>query len=385
LLSVRQLNETNCRHWWWYYLCSAWALAKAGYSVTLYERNQIMQATSAASTKLLHGGLRYLEQAQFRLVREALKERAWWLSHAPEITQPVELILPVYENSQRPRWLLKMGLWLYDQLAGCDNIAPHRWYSASDLRRLAPTIKSQGLQGGFVFYDGQMDDYKLGLWVAEQAKTLGVKILEQQPVKQICLDGTLEIATDKVQYDAIVNVTGPWAVAMLTNSNLPSHYQLNFHKSLTDTIPSRYSIREVILRGSHIMFNNVLERGYFLPVPGEQRICFALPYQGKTLVGTTEVRQTLEQPIKCSEAEAKYLVKVYNTYFTDSKSVDEIDETFSGVRPLIHSATDAYKTTREYALETQGRIVTVYGGKWTTARALGQKVANAVANLINSN
>jgi glycerol-3-phosphate dehydrogenase len=341
-------------------LCSAWALAKAGYSVTLYERHQIMQATSAASTKLLHGGLRYLEQAQFRLVREALMERAWWLSQVPEITQPVELILPVYEKSQRPRWLLKMGLWLYDRLAAQNKIAPHRWYCASDLRRLAPTLKSQGLRGGFVFYDGQMDDYKLGLWVAEQAKALGVKIIEQQAVKRIYLDGTLEITADKRQYDAIINVAGPWAVSLLTNSQLPSSYQLD------------------LVRGSHIMFNNVLERGYFLPVPGEPRICFALPYQGQTLVGTTEVRQTLEQPITCSEAEAKYLVNVYNAYFTDSKSVNEIDNTFSGLRPLIHSATDAYKTTREYALETQGRIVTVYGGKWTTARALGQKVANAV-------
>jgi len=341
-------------------LCSAWALAKAGYNVTLYERNQIMQATSAASTKLLHGGLRYLEQAQFRLVREALTERAWWLSQVPEITQPVELILPVYKNTQRSRWLLKMGMWLYDRLAGCDNIAPHRWYRASDLRRLAPTLKSQGLRGGFVFYDGQMDDYRLGLWVAEQAKTLGVKILEQQAVKRIYLNGTLEIATDKKQYDAIINVAGPWTVSLLTDSQLPSAYQLD------------------LVRGSHILFDNPLERGYFLPVPGEPRICFALPYQGQTLVGTTEVRQTLEQPITCSEAEAKYLVNVYNAYFTDSKSVDDIDETFSGVRPLIHCATDAYKTTREYALETQGRIVTVYGGKWTTARALGQKVANAV-------
>ena len=106
------------------------------------------------------------------------------------------------ENSQRPRWLLKMGIWLYDRLAGQDNIAPHRWYRASDLRRLAPTLKSQGLRGGFVFYDGQMDDYRLGLWVAEQAKTLSVKIIEQQAVKLIYFDGTFEIATDKIQYDA---------------------------------------------------------------------------------------------------------------------------------------------------------------------------------------
>jgi len=343
-------------------LCTAWTLAKAGYAVTLYERDQIMRATSTASTKLLHGGLRYLEQGQFRLVREALRERAWWLSQVPEITQAIELVLPVYEDSQRGRWLLKLGLWLYDRLAGQHNIAPHRWCSSSELRRLAPTLKSQGLRGGFIFYDGQMDDYQLGLWVAEQARAAGVKIIEQQAVKRIQSDGTVEIATGRLKYDSLVNVTGPWAVSLLAESQLSSHYQLD------------------LVRGSHILFNRPMERGYFLAVPGERRICFVLPYQGKTLVGTTEVRQTLEQPIKCSEAEANYLIKVYNAYFTEP--VNEIDESFSGVRPLIHSATDAYKTTREYALETQGRIVTVYGGKWTTARALGQKVANAVQTML---
>jgi glycerol-3-phosphate dehydrogenase len=195
-------------------LCSAWALAKAGYAVTLYERDQIMRATSAASTKLLHGGLRYLEQGEFRLVREALRERAWWLSQVPEITQAIELVLPVYEDSLRGRWLLKLGLWLYDRLAGQHNIAPHRWCSSSELRRLAPTLKYQGLRGGFIFYDGQMDDYRLGLWVAEQARAAGVKILEQQAVKRIQPDGTVEIATDRLKYDSLVNVTGPWAVSL---------------------------------------------------------------------------------------------------------------------------------------------------------------------------
>jgi glycerol-3-phosphate dehydrogenase len=322
-----------------------------------------MQATSIASTKLLHGGLRYLEQAEFRLVREALKKRAWWLSQVPELTQPVELILPIYKNSQRSRWLLKLGLCLYDPLAGQDNIAPHRWLSASALSRLAPRLKSESLRGGFSFYDGQMDDYKLGLWVAEQAKNFGVKILEQQAVKRINLDGTLYIDNNKIQYDAIINVAGPWAASLLANSQLSSSYQLD------------------LVRGSHIFFDSPLERGYFLPVPGEQRICFALPYQGKTLVGTTEIRQTLEQPIRCSEAEAKYLVKVYNSYFNDSKSVNDINHSISGVRPLIRSAKEVHKTTREYALDTQERIVTVYGGKWTTARALGQKVVNAVAKI----
>ncbi len=212
-----------------------------------------------------------------------------------------------------------------------------------------------------------MDDYKLGLWVANQAKTLGVKIFEQQPVKRIYLDGTLEITTNKKQYDAIINVAGPWAVSLLIDSQLSSSYQLD------------------LVRGSHILFDNFLERGYFLPVPGEARICFVLPYKGKTLVGTTEVRQTLEQPIRCSEVEAKYLVKVYNSYFTDSKSINDINEAFSGVRPLLHSATEAHKTTREYAIETRGRLITVYGGKWTTARVLGKKVANAVAQIISSN
>jgi glycerol-3-phosphate dehydrogenase len=265
--------------------------------VTLYEQEELMQATSRASTKLLHGGLRYLENGEFRLVYEALRERYWWLNQVPSLTQPLELVLPIYTNSQRSRWLLKLGLWLYDQLAGQYRVGQHRWHHALALSTVATDLKTPNLVGGFTFSDGQMDDYRLGLWVAEQARRVGVQIQEHQRVNRLYLDGRLETAIDMRQYDAIINVAGPWAESLLQKSGITSRYQLD------------------LVRGSHILFNEPIQRGYLLQVPNEPRIFFVLPYQGKTLVGTTEVRQSLEQPIQCSEAEADYLVQAYNAYF----------------------------------------------------------------------
>ena len=133
--------------------------------------------------------------------------------------------------------------------------------------------------------------------------------------------------------------------------------------------------------GSHVLFAEPVSAGYFFQVPGESRVFFVLPYQGRTLVGTTEVRQGLAEPIACSEAEAAYLVKAYNAYMREPKRVEDIVASFAAVRPLIRSASDPGRASREYALERQGRLLTVYGGKWTTARALGQRVARAVAQM----
>src|SRR5689334_12101618 len=117
---------------------SAWALARRGHAVDLFERGELMGATSSASTKLIHGGLRYLEAGEFRLVREALRERLFWLTSAPNLVHKIELILPVYRWSRRGRWLLRAGLFLYDYLAGKSNLGRHRWLAAAQLRELMP-------------------------------------------------------------------------------------------------------------------------------------------------------------------------------------------------------------------------------------------------------
>lgn len=336
---------------------SAWALARRGHHVTLFERDRLMAHTSSASTKLLHGGLRYLENGEFRLVREALRERAWWIAQAPHLAHPIELLLPVSERG-RPAWLIRAGLMLYDLLAGKSNLGRHRRLDANEARRLAPEINPHRLTGGaFVFTDGQMDDQALGLWAADRAREAGVEIIEGTEIRHIASDGTLRSASLEERFDAIANVAGPWSQALLEHSGLASRHQLD------------------LVRGSHLVIEAPVSVGCLLEVAGERRIVFALPWKGHTLLGTTEQRQSLEAPVECSREERDYLLRVWHDYY---HLPTRVIDSFAGVRPLIRSARIASRATREYALETHGRIVSVFGGKWTTARCLGERVADRV-------
>ena len=340
-------------------LSSAWQLALAGYDVSLFERDGVMQATSIASSKLLHGGLRYLEQGEFRLVREALQERRWWLKKAPRLTRRLPILYPLYADSRRARWQLKIGLWLYDSFAGRKGIGRHRWLSAEQAKRCSPQLKAEGLKGAYLFFDGQMDDAKLGLWMAQQCAKAGVKIHEQSPVLQVRTDAQLELASGWRSFDRIINVAGPWSQQLLQQSGLPQQ-PLD------------------LVRGSHLVLPPTGAYGHMLEVPGESRIVFVLPYQGNTLLGTTEVRQQLSEPIRCSVAEREYLLATYNHYFEPQLGVDDVLADFAGVRPLLSGSANASKASREYQLNWQGKLLTVSGGKWTTARALAKSVVKQV-------
>jgi glycerol-3-phosphate dehydrogenase len=337
---------------------SAWALAKRGHQVDLFERGELMGATSSASTKLIHGGLRYLEAGEFRLVREALGERLFLLNSAPDLVQRIELILPVYRWSRRARWLLRTGLLLYDVLAGRANLGRHRWIASDELKSLVPELGSEELLGGFAFFDAQMDDRALGLWAAEMARRTGVQIAISTKVGAVSSSGSLNIDGSPLSYDLVINAAGPWAEALLEASGIQSAHHLD------------------LIRGSHLLLNRKQSHGLLVESPEEERFCFILPYQGRTLLGTTEVRQTLADPIECSPVEQAYLLNIYNRYIQTQASENDISRRFAGLRPLIRSSANQSRATREYAIETQGRLLTIFGGKWTTAHALGEKVAS---------
>lgn len=336
---------------------SAWALARRGHHVTLFERDRLMAHTSSASTKLLHGGLRYLENGEFRLVREALRERAWWIAQAPHLAHPIELLLPVSERG-RPAWLIRAGLMLYDLLAGRSNLGRHRRLDAAEARRLAPEINPYRLtRGAFMFTDGQMDDRALGLWAADRAREAGVEIIEGTEIRRLEVDGTLHTAAGAERFDAIANVAGPWAQALLERSGLSSRLKLD------------------LVRGSHLVIEAPVSVGCLMEVANERRILFALPWNGHTLLGTTEARQTLDAPVECTRQERDYLLQAWHDYY---HLPTHVMTSFAGIRPLIKSARVPNRTTREYATEVHQRIITVFGGKWTTSRCLGERVANVV-------
>lgn len=339
-------------------LASAWHLAHLGHQVTLFERDALVGATSRSSSKLLHGGLRYLENREFRLVREALHERDGWLQRVPQHAHPIRLAYPVYRGGRRPRWMIGAGMRLYDLLAGRTILPPARWEDAATLRARDPGLKAEGLRGAYLFSDGMMDDHALGLWVARQAVAAGVAVREHTPVDAVDTAGGVTVAGQRTAYDQVVNVAGPWAVALLARSGIGCPYRLD------------------LVRGSHVVLDRPCPQPYLLEAPGERRVFFVLPWQGRTLVGTTEVRQGLDQPIACSAEEEAYLLRAYGHYVPGAPPA--VVDRFAGVRPLLFSAADPGRATREYVIHREGHLVTVLGGKWTTALALGRKVGEVV-------
>lgn len=337
---------------------TAWSLARRGHDVELYERDTLMGATSSASSKLLHGGLRYLEQGDLRLVREGLHERAWWLAHAPQLCHPLELTLPVYDDSPHRRAILGIGLAMYDALAGRAALGRHQWHSAGHLPVSARALRRDGLRGVFTYVDAMMaDDAALGRWAADQAARAGARLHEHAPVARIGTDGTVRVADREERFDVVVNAAGPWARALLDVSRIASDTRLD------------------LVRGSHLVVDRPTVGAFALQLPDDERLVFALPYGGRTLVGTTEVRQTLDEPIACSDAERDYLIAAYNAFFSEPITPQNIHATFAGVRPLVSAGRSAHAQRRGERIETNGHVVTVFGGKWTGARALGERVA----------
>jgi glycerol-3-phosphate dehydrogenase len=337
---------------------TAWTLADGGHDVEVFERGSIMGETSSASTKLLHGGLRYLEQWRLGLVREALVEREWWLAAAPHLARRLEFILPVYEDSPRPKLKLRAGLALYDLFAR--GSPRHRWLDRNRVVRKTPQLETRSLLGGFIFHDGQMNDRALGVWAAERASAAGARFHEHTPVDSVSDAAQVFVSGEVLKFDFVVNAAGPWAAELLATSGLPSRYQLD------------------LVRGSHLLLDGRLDCAVVMQVRHDRRICFALPYEGLTLLGTTEVRQGLSDPIKCTDSEAEYLLAVYNDYFMTRKTARDITASFAGLRPLVRSGDDATHTSRECAIEVNRRLVTIFGGKWTSARALARKVARTI-------
>ncbi|MES2205633.1 MAG: glycerol-3-phosphate dehydrogenase/oxidase [Pseudomonadota bacterium] len=343
-------------------ICIGWELAKAGYQVTIFERDSIISHTSRASSKLLHGGLRYLENGEFRLVREALLERHKWFQDAPSnLAKPLCMLLPVYRNSKRSRWLLKLGLSLYDLFARDSGLPSHMWLQRNEVLLKDPFLKPEGLLGAFQFWDGVMDDQKLGFWAAKQACEAGAIIHEGLGVETVDINGKIKLLNGSLEeFDYVINAAGPWSKFLLGQSGLSSSHDLD------------------LVRGSHIVLNRPLRSACLFEVPGERRIFFVLPWQDGTLVGTTEVRQKFLESVSPSNDEITYLIQAYNAYFSHPVDENDIRETFAGVRPLVKSAQDPSRATREYALEKKHKLINVFGGKWTTARALARQVHKLV-------
>lgn len=351
---------------------SAWALMDQGYQVDLYESREPMAQTSAASTKMLHGGLRYLAQGRLRLVREALQERQWWLSQNTGFVTPLALVVPIPNHHWLRALWVGLGVKLYDLLAWGSGFKASHWLNRRVLASTLPGLDTSKFLGGWLYWDASMDDRKLGEWALTELMGRGL-CLKQQEVIQVTGDGTVMTKNDTQTYEVIVNTAGPWAHTLLSHSNVPSRYGLN------------------LIKGSHLICDRPWRHGLAIPHK-EGRLIFLLPWKGKLLLGTTESHQTSPEKIEASAQEIEELLTAANHVLEVPLSKGDIISTFSGLRPVVKELGESSEkdgpgsqamssASRESTIETYERIVTLWGGKWTTARQQGLAVAHAVNQL----
>ena len=347
--------------------------ALRGARVILFERGDLASGTSSASTKLVHGGLRYLEHYEFALVRESLRERERLWRIAPHIIHPLRFVLP-YRDGLRPRWLLRLGLFLYDHIGGRKALPPTRSVVFAD-HPAGPPLKPEFVRG-FEYSDGWVDDARLVVLNARDAAALGADIRTHSEVTQISADhGGWRIATgagDSVRAAAIINAAGPAVVDLAGRAS----------------IASRHALR--LVRGSHIVVPRLFDHAfaYFFQLP-DGRIFFAIPYERDfTLIGTTD-RDHADptQPPRASDEEIAYLCDGANQYFKTRISPADVVWTYSGIRPLIDDGSGKPEAaTRGYSFELHGGadrneppIVSVFGGKITTYRELAREACDTLA------
>lgn len=331
-----------------------------GLSVLLVERDDLACATSSASSGLIHGGLRYLEYYEFRLVREALAERERLLRLAPHLVRPLPFVMP-YAHSPRPWWMLRAGLFLYDLLAWGETLPRSRGLHARDTVYRAP-LREKGR--GFVYPDARVDDARLTVLNAVDAREAGGDIRTRTALVAATRGSDHWRATlsdgSQVEARAIVNAAGPWVAELLA--------ALGVHGGA--------GVR--LVKGSHIVVPRLYagEHAYTLQQP-DGRIVFALPWHGATAIGTTDIPVERPGDARIEAEEIAYLCEAANRYFERSIAPGDAIATWSGVRPLYDdAAADPSKVTRDYVLEldTDGAsLLSVFGGKITTARALAEE------------
>lgn len=344
--------------------------AGRGLDVYLCEKGDLAQGTSSASTKLFHGGLRYLEYYEFRLVREALIERETLLRAMPHIAWPLRFVLP-HHDGLRPTWLLRLGLFIYDHLGGRKLLPPTKTLRLSETPVGAPLKKRFRI--GFEYSDCWVQDSRLVVLNARDAAARGARI----EVGARCLSARridnlwhLKVADDvggearTVKARALVNAGGPWVDDLITNC-----------------VGIDTSDRIRLVRGSHIVVPRIYahDRAYIFQ-NADGRIIFAIPYEGDfTLIGTTD-RDHDGSPAEavCTEEEASYLCAAASAYFEQSITPGEVIWTYSGVRPLYDDgAKSATAATRDYVLKVEqsgdgAPLLNIFGGKITTYRRLAE-------------
>jgi glycerol-3-phosphate dehydrogenase len=360
--------------------------ATRGLKVALVERDDFASGTSSKSTKLIHGGVRYLEQAvkkfdrsQLHLVRDALHERATLLKLAPHLTRPLAILTPLYKWYEGPYY--RVGLKMYDLLAGRSNLFQSRWMGAKEALSKFPMLKKEGLKGGVVYSDGQFDDARMNVSLALTAAEQGATVLNHVEVVALIKDqGKLSGARLKdlilgeefeVRAKVVINATGPF-VDTLRKMDDP-------HCTPILTASS----------GVHVVLDQRFcppDAGLIIPKTEDGRVLFLLPWLNHTLVGTTDNPAAIQQDPKPSEEDILYILRHVEKYLGIPVKRDEVLAAWSGLRPLVSDpkAVDTAKLSRDHVIQRSlSGLLTITGGKWTTYRKMALDTVNEAIKLKN--
>ena len=357
-------------------------LAGRGWRVVLAEQDDLAAHTSSSSTKLIHGGLRYLEYYEFGLVRKALQEREVLLKSAPHIMWPLRFVMP-HDPSMRPAWLVRLGIFLYDHLARREVLPGSE---GVDLRRhpVGEPLKDEFTRG-FIYSDGWVNDARLVVLNAVDAREHGAQLFTRTRCTAAQRSATGWAATlasadgslRQVNARALVNAAGPWAEAFLRGTARAAQGEALATKSLR------------LVKGSHIVVPRRFEHdhAYIFQNP-DKRIIFAIPYeQDFTLIGTTDVElQGDPRGARIGDDEVAYLCEQASRYFKRPVTPKDVVWSYAGVRPLLDDASgDPSAVTRDYLLEPNtgaAPLLSVWGGKITTFRKLAEDAADEVGRML---
>jgi glycerol-3-phosphate dehydrogenase len=349
----------------------AQAAAAAGHSVLVLEQQHPAFGTSSRSSKLIHGGLRYLESGQLRLVRESLHERTLMLRNAPELVQLKSFYIPLYTHTRRQPWQIRTGLVLYSVLSGFQrgarfNSLPRRDWDALD------GLSTRNLKRVFRYHDAQTDDVLLTRAVLRSAQQLGVQFVAPATVIHGDLHGngaTVTYQENGQQHEAtgrvLINASGPWV-----------------NRTLALLTPTQSQPAIELIQGTHLIVPGDITRGiYYVESPRDGRAIFVMPWYGQTMIGTTETRYRGDPAqVKPLQSEVNYLLQTLKHYFPGYQQLGaaQISRSFAGLRVLPAGAGHAFYRPRETLLQVDNaaapRLLSIFGGKLTGWRATAEKV-----------
>jgi len=353
--------------------------ASRGFKTLLLEKFDFAKGTSSRSTKLVHGGVRYLQQGNIKLVMEALKERGILIKNAPHLVKNQAFIVPNYKWWEGPYY--GIGLKVYDWMAGSLGFGPSQFLSKEETLTLAPTLDAEGLRGGVLYHDGQFDDARLAIHLAMTAADHGATIINYMSVegllkannkvcgvmvKDMLCDASSRSASYEIKAKAVINATGVFTDSILKMNDAKAESLITMSQ------------------GIHIVLDREFlpsETAIMIPRTDDKRVLFAVPWHNKIIVGTTDTpvetgrALSLQEPIAMEE-EIKFVLHHIQKYLAKDPNRSDIKSVFAGLRPLVkaHSKTTAALSRDHHIVVSDSELITITGGKWTTYRKMAEDV-----------